>query len=428
MEAQPNGCAGELKNELNEMLKGVVVPERSGIHEQCIYRVPPRIHQANPQAYAPQIISIGPFHSPLGSNSDNILHKMEQLKLQYLKGFLNRTKLSVDDLVFKFQEWENRIRSCYAEIFSFNSNDFLKIIIVDACFIVEHFLRFSEYRNWVENDPILLKPWLHGDIARDLTLLENQLPFFVLEDMYKLASITREFPSFLAITIHYFKPLNLNLQILNPETVQCPKHFTDLLRTFLMPSSFDIAQEEGDIIEHVYSVSQLSEAGLVFEVSESKCLLDLNFDDKGVLKMPCFHIHDATESYMRNILAFEECHISDQDSRYISQYLSILDFLINTEKDVSILVDKKIIMNFMGDANEVARMVNNLCKNVIAPRLSSKYMSVCKKLNGFYENPRNKYKAIFVHEYFNTPWKIASTVTAVLLLLFTLIQAVCSIC
>jgi hypothetical protein len=172
----------------------------------------------------------------------------------------------------------------------------------------------------------------------------------------------------------------------------------------LLPSSFDFVKDEmGDAIEHAYSVRQLSEAGLVFDVSESKCLLDLNFDDKGVLKMPCFHVHDTTEIFMRNILAFEECHISDQDSSYISQYFSILHFLINTEKDVSILVDKKIIVNWMCDTNAVATMVNNLCKNLAMPILNSKYLSICYRLNGFYENPSNKYKAIFVHEYFNTP-------------------------
>jgi hypothetical protein len=94
---------------------------------------------------------------------------------------------------------------------------------------------------------------------------------------------------------------------------------------------------------------------------------------------------------------------------------------------VSILVDKKIIANWMGDANEAATMINNLRKNVETPRLNSEYLSLCHGLNGFYENPRNKYKAIFIHEYFNTPWKIASTITAVLIVLFTLIQAVCSI-
>ncbi|KAK2395202.1 hypothetical protein QL285_056955 [Trifolium repens] len=278
MEAKPNGYVSGLKDELVEMLKGVTLPEFSGIHEQYIYKVPERIHRANPQAYTPQIISIGPFHNSHGSsNSENILHQMEELKLKYLKGFLNRTKLCLDDFVLKLEEWENRIRSCYAGLISFNKR------------------------------------------------------------------------------------------------VLCPKHFTDLLRTFLLPSSFDFVKDEmGDAIEHVYS---------------------------GVLKMPCFHVHDTTEIFMRNILAFEECHISDQDSSYISQYFSILNFLINTEKDVSILVEKKIIVNWMCDTNAVATMVNNLCKNLAMPILNSKYLSICY--------------SIYCH---------------VLLLLFTLIQAVCSVC
>jgi hypothetical protein len=428
MEAQPNGYVSVLENELIEMLKGVVLPEMSLTRDRCIYKVPQIIRQANPQAYTPQIISIGPFHNPRGSiSTNNNLHEMEELKLKYLKGFLNRTNLCVDDLVFKLQQWENKIRNCYAGHLSFDSNDFLKIIIVDACFIIEHFLRYCRYSDWRENDPILLNNGLLCDIKRDLILLENQLPFFVLEEIYKLANIDLEVPSFVTITMWYFH--RFNKQNINSEKL-FPRHFTDLLRTFLLPSTFDFAHQEmgnaGCAIQHVYSASQLSEAGLKFKLSESKCLLDLKFN-KGVLQMPCFHVHDSTEMHMRNIIAFEGCHISNYESAYVSQYLSILDFLINTEKDVSILVNKKIIANWMGDANAVATMVNKLCKNVPMPKLNSKYQSLCHRLNGFYENPRNKYKAIFVHEYFNTPCKIASTLTALFLLLFTLIQAVCSI-
>ncbi|CAK8531778.1 unnamed protein product [Lathyrus sativus] len=419
MEAKPNGYLSELKNEL---LKGVVVPELSGFREQCIYKVPPRLRQVNPEAYTPQVISIGPFHR---SHGDNILHQMEPLKLNYLKGFLNRTKLSLDDFDFDSQEWENRIRSCYGGLFSFNSNEFLKIIIVDACFIIEHFLRFYEYSNWERNDPILLQPWLLDDIKRDLVLLENQLPFFVLEYIYRLAGLNRGSPSFFDITSIYFQPMDRNLHNLTSHRMLSPYHFTDLVRAFLLPSSFFV-HETGCSIENVYSVSQLSEAGLVCEVNEGKYLLDLSFDE-GVLKMPCLHVHHTTESYLRNILAYEECHISNLNTRYISQYLTILGFLINSEKDVSILIDKKIIVNWMGDANDVATMVNNLRKNVSMPPFRLQYKSVCERLNGFYENPMNKHKAILVHEYFNTPWKIASTVAAVVLLLLTLIQTICSI-
>ncbi|XP_058760483.1 uncharacterized protein LOC131633820 [Vicia villosa] len=134
----------------------------------------------------------------------------------------------------------------------------------------------------------------------------------------------------------------------------------------------------------------------------------------------------TTESYLKNLLAFEECHVPDLHLRYIAQYISMLDFLIKTEKDVSILVDKKIITNWMRDANAVTTMVNNLCKNVSMPKCDGKYMYVCPRLNNFYKKSINKYKVSFLQEYFDTPWKTISSVSALLLLLLILIQTVCS--
>ena len=259
-----------------------------------------------------------------------------------------------------------------------------------------------------------------------MRLLENQLPFFVLEQLYNLAGMNQEFPSFLQISFNYLKYVGYRTSC----PTESPKHFTDLTRTSIISSSKFVlrAQEACKERKHVHSASQLREAGLKFKVSpnENECLLDLTYSNEGVLTMPILNIADDTEIFFRNIVAFEHCHLSDH-TNIITQYQKILDFLINTEKDVNILVEKKIIVNTMDDANKVPTMVNNLDSNLIVPRFNSHYDSLCNSLNDFYENPRNKYKAIFIHEYFNTPWKIASTVAAIVLLLLTLIQTICSI-
>ncbi|XP_027357478.1 UPF0481 protein At3g47200-like [Abrus precatorius] len=416
-----------LVTKLSKMLEGLVLPEDSGLNEQCIYKVPQTLRVSNPKAYTPRIVSIGPFHKKRDfGREDKILKPMEELKLKYLKGFLIRTKLHLNNFIVKLKELEHKIQSCYAGPIDFNSDDFLQMILIDACFIIEHFLRFYQENGWKEKDPLLQKHWLLIDIEHDLILLENQLPFFVLEDIYNLAGMQNEFPSFLEISFYYFS--EFNRQNINPGRVcprVSPKHFTDLLRTFLIPSSFDLgAPRKSAVIKHLYSASQLLEAGIKLEASPSNCLVDLNYYE-GVLTMPTFGVHDDTEIYFRNILAFEHCHVLH--SPIIIQYIKILDFLINTGKDVDILVDKKIIMNWMGDANAVATMVNSLGSNVFMPCFNSKYFSLCNDLNNFYENPLNKYKAIFVHEYFNTPWKIASTIAAIVLLLLTLIQTICSV-
>nr|KYP62032.1 hypothetical protein KK1_016549 [Cajanus cajan] len=113
---------------------------------------------------------------------------------------------------------------------------------------------------------------------------------------------------------------------------------------------------------------------------------------------------DNTEIRFRNTVAFEQCQYLSSPN--VTEDLFILHFLINVDKDVNILVDNKIIVNLMGYTNAVATMINNLFSNVYLPHISKEYSSICDDLKNFYENPRNKYKAIFMRQHFNTPWKI----------------------
>jgi hypothetical protein len=63
----------------------------------------------------------------------------------------------------------------------------------------------------------------------------------------------------------------------------------------------------------------------------------------GVLETPSFEIHDITETVFRNLISYEQCH-SYYDHR-ITSYAILLDSLINTEKDIDILCEHKIIDN-----------------------------------------------------------------------------------
>ncbi|XP_014522987.1 UPF0481 protein At3g47200-like isoform X2 [Vigna radiata var. radiata] len=403
-----------LEREWIEMLQNVKPPEMDEIYMQSIYRVPQNIRQNNPKVYTPLIFTIGPYHH-------NSLETTKKLKLKYLKGFLNRTQLPMRVFVEKIKEMEERniIRNCYADTIECNDN-FLKMILVDACFIIELFLRSDRKSEWKEKDPLIQKPRMLGFIELDLLLLENQLPFCVLEQLYKLTGMNEKF---LDITLNYFE----NRLFGNVRPRESPKHFTDLLRSSIISSSkLGLEKlERCNEVKHVYSASQLMEAGLAFEVSPYKSFIDLTYSKHGVLTMPILNIHDNTELLFRNMMAYEHCHLSS--TNIITQYVVILAFLIDTEKDVNLLVEKKIIVNWTGDAKKVATMFNNLTSQLSIPDFNSHYFSICNSLNEFYENPGNKYKAIFIHEYFNTPWKIASTTAAIVLLLLTFIQTVCSI-
>ena len=112
---------------------------------------------------------------------------------------------------------------------------------------------------------------------------------------------------------------------------------------------------------------------------------------------------------------------------YYTDYFILLDFLINTTEDVDLLCDKEILVNILGDNDGVKSMINNLNKSVISIGVRDDYIDLCKKLNGFYENPWHKWKATLKSDYFSSPWRTASTVAAIILLVLTFIQTIFSI-
>jgi hypothetical protein len=170
--------------------------------ECCIYRVPKLLRKVNEEAYTPKLISIGPFH-----HYRKELRDMEMHKLRYFKKFLDRTGKSEEDLRKIIEDDEKKIRLCYSEDCSLDNGNFVKMVLLDAIFIIELFLKVKRKRedeekeeeeyeekeeeeyeeNEEEEDYILRKKWLANGIYYDLLLLENQLSFFVLEKLYKLA-------------------------------------------------------------------------------------------------------------------------------------------------------------------------------------------------------------------------------------------------
>jgi len=61
-------------------------------------------------------------------------------KLKYLKRFLSRTQIPMREFVVKIKELEEEIRLFHLEPIKYNSDNFLKMILVEACFMIEFFL------------------------------------------------------------------------------------------------------------------------------------------------------------------------------------------------------------------------------------------------------------------------------------------------
>ncbi|CAH2055280.1 unnamed protein product [Thlaspi arvense] len=137
----------------------------------CIFTVPKALMCSHRDSYTPHRVSIGPYHCLKPE-----LHEMERYKLMIARKFRNQSKsFRFHDLVEKLQSMEIKIRACYHKYIGFNDETLLWIMAVDSSFLIE-FLKIYSFRK-VET---LINRVGHNEILRDIMMIENQIPFFVL--------------------------------------------------------------------------------------------------------------------------------------------------------------------------------------------------------------------------------------------------------
>ncbi|KAL9380380.1 hypothetical protein Peur_026037 [Populus x canadensis] len=398
--------------------------------ECCIYRVPNSFRKVRPEAYTPQLISIGPLH-----RGDERLKDMEQQKLRYLKEFAERAEKGMNEieyLVMSIQEKEERIRASYSENFSeITSSDFIEMILLDALFIIEFLKGSNDLEHYSESragtfhngHSKSIKPSMIFDIREDLMLLENQLPFYIIQEIYDEAF--RRDPTtipFLELATVYFGKYTFSQGVKNTDPdVEGSRHFTDLLRNFMLKGSIERSYSFNPV-KLKYNAVMLREAGVKFQVTEDKCLVNITFEE-GVLKIPRLEVDYCFERLVRNIMALEQCCYPFE--AYVCSYIKFMDHLIDSAEDVDLLAENGIILNLLGDDAAVSNMINKLCETITDTYTF--YDDICRKMNAHYENRWNHRKATLKLVYFPNVWRGTATVAAAILLILTLIQTITSV-
>ncbi|XP_054781147.1 UPF0481 protein At3g47200-like [Prosopis cineraria] len=448
-------------------------PEDLNTSERCIYRVPGSLRGVNEKAYTPQVISIGPLHF-----GDKNLNPMQLRKQRYFCDFWDRVKNEEAMKAYKkyLEAEEEAIRHCYADKFSsfVTEENFVEVILLDSVFIVELFLMMRKPEVHHKDDIILKQTWLNKGIQRDLLLLENQIPLFILDRLYTtVVPDSDKHGKFTELAYDYFKcfhpykksksdydevekpngnpklfskPKSCNSSVQFQEEgsyryglaernwESAPKHFTDLMRYFYIYDN--LTQREKGVPSNVLrTATKLRESGVSFEKMLDKNLLDINFVKEPILswflclgcipKFTCFKarlqipqlkIDNTTECVLRNLIAFEQCHYADEP--YMCNYVSFIDSLIHTKDDVELLVEKEVIVHELGSDKEVATLVNSLCKHVVADQTC--YKDIINDLNGHYQRVWNRTMASLRLVYFRDTWRASSTLVGIAVLVFTI--------
>ncbi|PRQ54226.1 hypothetical protein RchiOBHm_Chr2g0175171 [Rosa chinensis] len=413
----------------------------------CIFKVPEVLRRQKKEAYAPDVVSIGPFHR--GAKK---LQLVENVKKWYLKCLLarllpNPTGLSLKDLLesmsldsltesmeslaemIKGKELDKRARGCYSDPCNhLDQNNFIDMLILDGCFLIELFRKASVLSLQDEDDPIFNVPCMLEYLYHDLLLLENQLPWFVLEFFYKKIEGGNANPLD-KLVFNFFKKSVADDKILrdpDPEPSNEILHILDLIRTALVgipdSNSTNISNiHPPQLPQRIPSATTLSEAGVIFKKSTESCILKITFNN-GVFTIPPLAIDESTGPLFRNLMAFEQCYHSCKHN--ITSYAVLMDSLIDTNKDVDLLCEEEILANWLS-ADDASKFFNDLYTDTTV--IDFVYKDLCKSVCEYHKAPCNKWREKLKRDYFDTPWSTISFFAAFVLLVLTFLQTIYTI-
>ncbi|OIV94735.1 hypothetical protein TanjilG_06198 [Lupinus angustifolius] len=419
-----------------------------------IFKIPHylRDSSSDDNAYVPQVVSLGPYH-----HGKRFLRQMDRHKWRSLTHVLKRTNHHIGLYLDSMKEVEEKARSCYEGTISLSCNEFVEMLVLDGCFVLELFRGATEgfaQLGYSRNDPVFAMRGLMHSIQRDMIMLENQLPLFVLDRLLGIQLGNPHRKGLVAnLALRFFDPL---MPTDEPLTKSDRYKLESSLRNKTITTTFDPLSDQGglhclDVFRRsllrrgpqpeprvwikrwshthrvadkrrqqlIHCVTELKEAGIKFKKRKTDRFWNITFKD-GVLKMPRLLIHDGTKSLFLNLIAFEQCHLDCSND--ITSYVIFMDNLINSPADVGYLHYHGIIEHWLGSDAEVADLFNKLCQEVVFDINDSYLSPLSEAVNRYYNHRWNTWCASLRHNYFHNPWAIISFVAAVVLLLLTSAQ------
>ncbi|KAF8009476.1 hypothetical protein BT93_J0463 [Corymbia citriodora subsp. variegata] len=315
---------------------------RAGTSSCAIFRISPTLCGINPKAKQPEIVIFWPISQGPGPFA----------RVRRAQVVLPQEA----SLIALLAAEENSARSCYSEPVPMSSGNFVEMMLLDSCFVLEFLLHiFRSDDAMDEDDPIFTRPWIILILIRDLLKLENQVPYFLVKSLFNFSSSTRV------------------------------KAKTDHLCTLAL-RMFDLAYPRPMVLLQDYG--------------------NLQFPDNYPQKY-------FTTTVLINCVAPEQCQ--ENSSKYITDYVSFMHCLINQPKDVSLLCSDGIITRFSHDDQYVANLFNKLGKSIVFNVHDCYLPKQFEELESYYYSNL----ANMMRTYFSSPWSVISFFSAFLVIVLT---------
>ncbi|CAD6210925.1 unnamed protein product [Miscanthus lutarioriparius] len=361
-----------------------------------IFRLPSAVRERHRDLYEPKVVSVGPYyHGRAG------LGAAQQHKWRLLRDFLSRGGKKqaaagggLGAYVRAAREVEADARRCYAEGVGLGADEFAELLVLDGCFLLEFFLKKSEGQ--------LAAPggakWAWHHMYHDVLLLENQIPFFVIEKLHGVAfagddggaderdalldifckAFAGDLPSSRVIrprsdkTIHHLLHLHYECNVRNPAADSDKARRNSIgdangasLAIWKQPAIPSPrsgegagAGSKGRLTSMIPPAGKMEEAGVTFKRKATpRDVFDVSFR-YGVLHVPAFVLDEGAKVLLANLVAFEQgggrAARQLDEGNLVTGFVALVGSLVNSRRDLEVLRRCGIMHCMLADDDAVA--------------------------------------------------------------------------
>lgn len=407
------------------------------IRNKTIFSVPRALFEVRPRSYCPRVVTIGPLCRKLEPSP------MDSCKALCIQEFMARRGTRLDELMDHIIPDPENLRNVYFGLPKYNIETVKLLLTIDSVFIHE-FLFFLS-RDFSSEDEICgyLSSFLNNQITisqvtRDLLLVGNQVPILFLRRLTEPPNedlsaddlllcleflVWRSNPFCMShpgsITFHNdLKSLTNGISFLDCE------HFLDCLYiTCVRPPNEDSPQEFSKPSSRLPTASNLSKVGIKFKARKGNTSV-VRYHKKSLrFDLPKLIIFDETEDIFRNLIAYE---LTSKAGGELCGYAIIMDSLIDTEEDLSILYRAGVLENHLGSDGRLLRMWNDMCIN-ISESSCDRWEAMTQAILMHYKSNWRVMYVEFYSKFFSRPWLWLSSIAALLLLGMSALQTIYSV-
>ncbi|ERN02001.1 UPF0481 protein At3g47200 [Amborella trichopoda] len=422
-----------------------------------IYRVPVQIKKLNCKAYTPSVLKLGPLHTEQDIRG-------ERLKIAALERVLSRSGQSRKYYTDVVGGHYNKVVAFYEGLDPIMSGEqLIDKMVVDGFFVLE-MMRGEMIGGFTKlgyaSDHLIFGASVQAShlphVKRDMLLLENQIPFMVLEVLKEAEH--RDEPDLNVLIFWFLESIYLGRG--EPDMYKGTLHLLDALHRHLTVRPRGSYQSQGTFIDSIWTTIQrgqglmrekilgakdskttadsfrkmfntksrqdrrakqaiplasprqgrvsrvwdLREIGIKIEGKDTGSLKGMEFHKSmhqgAILTLPILLVNDIMEILLLNLVLYELLHTQLECA--IISYVKFMRDLVRSEEDVRVLCSSKVLVNELEGEAHVVSFFNGLCHFAITSISGDTHdvLMLRRSINNYSQPVWTKWRNL-VHTYFS---------------------------